>query len=24
MRDRVELALYAVRTGIIGVHERRL
>jgi len=22
-RDRVELALYAVRTGIIGVHERR-
>ncbi len=24
IRDRVELALYAVRTGIIGVHERRL
>ena len=23
MRDRVELTLYAVRTGIIGVHERR-
>jgi DNA-binding NarL/FixJ family response regulator len=24
IRDRVELALYAVRMGIIGVHERRL
>jgi DNA-binding NarL/FixJ family response regulator len=24
IRDRVELVLYAVRTGIIGVHERRL
>jgi len=24
IRDRVELALYAVRTGIIGIHERRL
>jgi two-component system, NarL family, nitrate/nitrite response regulator NarL len=24
IRDRVELALYAVRTGIIGVHEQRL
>jgi DNA-binding NarL/FixJ family response regulator len=24
IRDRVELALYAVRNGIIGVHERRL
>jgi DNA-binding NarL/FixJ family response regulator len=24
LRDRVELALYAVRTGIIGIHERRL
>ena len=24
IRDRVELALYAIRTGIIGVHERRL
>jgi len=23
LRDRVELALYAVRTGIIGIHERR-
>ena len=24
IRDRVELALYAIRNGIIGVHERRL
>jgi two-component system, NarL family, response regulator len=24
IRDRVELALYAIRTGIIGVHDRRL
>jgi two-component system nitrate/nitrite response regulator NarL len=23
LRDRVELALYAVRTGIVGIHERR-